>query len=126
AFHRIGLTPFRVLGAEVTPIRLEHGPRFRVLGFRFGNVAYCTDTNGVPPESKEKLQGLDVLVLDCLRRNPHTTHFGLEQSLQVVNELRPRRTLLTHASHDFDHDQICAELPPGVDLAYDGQVVPLS
>ena len=67
AFRRIGLEPFEVLGAQVTPIRLKHGQRFDVLGFRFGNVAYCTDANAIPPESMELLAGLDVLVLDALR-----------------------------------------------------------
>jgi len=122
----IGLEPFEVLGARVVPLRLEHGPRCQVLGFRFGNVAYCTDTNGIPAASRDELRGLDVLVLDCLRREPHVTHFGLEQSLAVAADLAPRRTLLTHISHDFDHEAINATLPPGVELAYDGQVVPLT
>jgi len=124
--HTIGLEPFEVLGTSIVPVRLEHGPRFKVLGFRFGNVAYCTDTNGIPPESMEKLRGLDVLVLDCLRREPHATHFGLAQSLAVVAELAPRRTLLTHISHGLEHEAICAELPSSVELAYDGLRVPLS
>lgn len=124
--HTIGLKPFEVLGARVVPVRLEHGPRCQVLGFRFGNVAYCTDTNGLPAESRDELRGLDVLILDCLRREPHVTHFGLEQSLAVAADLAPRRTLLTHISHDFDHAAINATLPEGVELAYDGQVVPLT
>ncbi len=116
----IGLEPFDVLGARIVPMRLEHGPRFPVLGFRFGKIAYCTDTNGIPPESREKLRDLDVLVLDCLRREPHTTHFGLEEALAVVEDLAPQRTLLTHVSHDFDYETLSAELPAGVELAYDG------
>ena len=121
----LGLEPFDILGQHVVPVRLEHGPNFKVLGFRFGNVAYCTDTNFIPPESMEKLQGLDVLILDCLRREPHTTHFGLEESLAVVAELNPRRTLLTHISHDLDHADSAA-LPEGVEMAYDGLTVALS
>ena len=124
--REIGLEPFDVLGAHVIPVRLEHGPRAQVLGFRFGEVAYCTDTNGIPPASMELLAGLDVLVLDCLRREPHTTHFGLAQALAVAAELAPRRTLLTHLSHDLDHEATNAELPPGVELAYDGLEVPLT
>lgn len=122
----IGLEPFDVLGARVIPIRLEHGPHTPVLGFRFGNVAYCTDTSGIPPESMELLEGLDVLVLDCLRREPHVTHFGLQQSLAIVDRLRPRRALFTHMSHDLEHEATNAELPPGVELAYDGLEVPLT
>jgi len=120
----LGLEKLEVLGAKVIPVRLTHGPRFEVLGFRFGNVAYCTDTNGIPPESMEKLQGLDVLVLDSLRREPHETHFGLEESLAVAAELKPRRTLLTHISHDLG-DEISTSLPESVELAYDGLSIPL-
>jgi len=122
----IGLDPFEVLGSEIIPVRLRHGPRFEVLGFRFGNVAYCTDTNGIPQESMERLQGLDVLVLDCLRLKPHATHFGLEESLAVAAKLKPQRTLLTHISHDLDVEEIGPSLPPSVELAYDGLIVPLT
>lgn len=124
--QRIGLEPFEVLGARVTPVRLQHGPRFEVLGFRFGNVAYCTDVSGIPEESMQRLRDLDVLILDCLRHEPHETHFGLRQSLAVIAELRPRRALLTHASHDLDYAATNARLPAGVEMAYDGQEVPLA
>ncbi len=123
--HSIGLEPFEVLGSPVIPVRLQHGPRFEVLGFRFGNVAYCTDTNSIPPASRERLQGLDVLILDCLRREAHTTHFGLDEALAVAADLAPKRTLLTHISHDLD-DEVSDELPEGVELAYDGLSLPLS
>lgn len=124
--HTIGLEPFDVLGTRIVPVRLGHGIRCDVLGFRFGNVAYCTDTNSIPAASMAQLRDLDVLVLDCLRRKPHTTHFGLDEALNVAAELTPRRTLLTHISHDFLHEEINAELPPGVELAYDGLSVPLT
>jgi phosphoribosyl 1,2-cyclic phosphate phosphodiesterase len=123
AFRRIGLEPFDVLGARVTPIRLKHGPRFEVLGFRFGNVAYCTDTNEIPPESWPLLEGLDVLILDALRDRPHATHFSLEQAVDVARRLRPRQTLLTHVSHELDFEETNARLPQGINLAYDGQRV---
>ena len=126
ALRQIDLDPFTVLGAEVTPVRLLHGPTVPVLGFRFGNVAYCTDVNAIPPESMARLRDLDVLVLDCLRREPHATHFGLSEALAIVDELQPKRTLLTHMSHNFDHDATNAELPAGVELAYDGLEVPLT
>jgi len=123
--HTIGLEPLEILGARVIPMRLEHGPRVQVLGFRFGNVAYCTDTNAIPPESMEKLQGLDVLVLDCLRREPHATHFGLDQAVAVAQQLKPRRTLLTHISHSLEHEEVNRSLPPDIQLAYDGLSIPL-
>ena len=97
-----------------------------MLGFRIGNVAYCTDTNSIPAASMDQLRGLDVLVLDCLRHKPHTTHFGLDEALDIAAELAPRRTLLTHISHDFLHEEINAKLPRGVELAYDGLSVPLT
>jgi len=126
ALRQIDLDPFTALGAEVTPVRLLHGPTVPVLGFRFGNVAYCTDVNAIPPESMARLRDLDVLVLDCLRREPHATHFGLSEALAIVEQLQPKRTLLTHMSHNFDHDATNAELPAGVELAYDGLELALS
>lgn len=124
--HPIGLEPFHVLGATLLPVRLQHGPWTPVLGFRIGNVAYCTDVSAIPAESMERLEGLDVLILDCLRREPHATHFSLDEALAVGRELRPRRLLLTHLSHNFDHDATNAELPLGVELAFDGLELELS
>ena len=93
---------FEVLGQRVLPIRLEHGP-FPVLGFRVGALAYCTDVSRIPDESRPLLEGLDVLVLDALRYEPHPTHFSLSEALAVIEALKPRRTFLTHLSHSFDH-----------------------
>jgi phosphoribosyl 1,2-cyclic phosphate phosphodiesterase len=119
-FERIGPgEPFHVLGQSVLPIRLEHG-RFRVLGFRIGNLAYCTDVNRIPDESWPLLEDLEILVLDALRHRPHPTHFSLDEALDVIEKLRPRRAYLTHLSHDLDHAATETTLPPGVALAYDG------
>jgi phosphoribosyl 1,2-cyclic phosphate phosphodiesterase len=126
AFQTIGLEPFDALGARVTPIRLNHGPRFDVLGFRIGNVAYCTDTNHVPPESMAKLEGLDVLIIDALRHRPHVTHFSLEQAIAVAQQLKPKRTIFTHICHDLGHAETNASLPAGMELGYDGMPVALS
>ncbi len=127
AFHTIrSHETFRILGAEVTPIRLNHGPNFRVLGFRFGNVAYCTDTNEIPPSSMALLERLDVLILDALRHRPHSTHFSLAEAIAVAEQLRPRRTIFTHMSHELEHEATNAKLPDGMELAYDGMRVPLS
>lgn len=123
--HRLGLEPLELLSLPIQPIRLRHG-RFKVLGFRFGNVAYCTDTNGMPDESMAALRGLDVLVLDALRTRPHVSHYSLDEALAVVQQLRPKRTLLTHISHEMGHAATSSGLPPGVELAYDGLVVPLT
>ena len=120
--QRVGSEPIEILGTRITPIPLRHG-RYSVLGFRFGNVAYCTDTNGIPEASGELLRGLDVLILDCLRRSPHPTHFSLEEAVETARQLQPRRTLFTHVCHDLEHEATNAVLPPGMELAYDGLVV---
>jgi phosphoribosyl 1,2-cyclic phosphate phosphodiesterase len=110
---------FEVLGQSILPIRLDHG-RFRVLGFRIGDLAYCTDVSSIPEESWPLLEGLDTLILDALRHTPHPTHFSLGQALEAIERLAPRQAYLTHLSHDFDHRGTEATLPPRVALAYDG------
>jgi len=124
-FRRVGREPFEVLGATAVPLPLTHG-RFGVLGYRFGNVAYCTDTNGIPPESMERLAGLDVLVLDCLRPQPHATHFSLDEAMETARRVGAKRTLFTHMSHSLEHAATSAALPPGMELAYDGLMVALT
>ncbi|WP_435016859.1 MBL fold metallo-hydrolase [Tundrisphaera sp. TA3] len=111
--------PFDVLGQRIMPIRLDHG-RFKVAGFRIGDLAYCTDVNSIPEESWPLLEGLDTFIVDALRPEWHPTHFNLEQALGTIERLRPRRSYLTHLSHSFDHGPTEATLPPGVALAYDG------
>ena len=86
----IGLEPFQVLGADGDAAAAGARADVPVLGFRFGNVAYCTDVNAIPAGEHGPARGLDVLVLDCLRREPHATHFSLDEALAVVDELRPR------------------------------------
>ena len=123
-FCSIDREPFDVLGARVVPIRLRHGC-FDVLGYRFGDVAYCTDVKEVPPESMAKLEGLDTLILDCLRREPHVSHLSLGEAIALAKRFGPRRTILTHICHRLEHESVSRELPPGVELGYDGLVVPL-
>lgn len=118
-FQNIGTAPFTCLGERVTPIPLLHA-HFDVLGFRIGDVAYCTDVNKVPNESWPLLEGLRVLVLDALRHKPHPGHLCLDEALEVVRRLRPEKAFFTHMSHDLDHAATNRMLPPGVELAYDG------
>jgi phosphoribosyl 1,2-cyclic phosphate phosphodiesterase len=119
-FRRIDDRPFEVLGETVTPIPFTHG-RFRVYGFRIGDVAYCTDVSGVPDASWPLLEGLDVLILGALRPGkPHPSHFSLEQALDVIARVRPRQAYLTHMAHTMDHDMLTATLPPNVAPGYDG------
>jgi phosphoribosyl 1,2-cyclic phosphate phosphodiesterase len=123
AFHRITAEPFHVLGEKVTPVPLLHA-HFDVFGFRLDDVAYCTDVNEIPRSSWPRLEGLDVLVLDALRPQPHPAHFGLDQALDVIAQFRPRQAYLTHMSHEIDHETTNRRLPPNVQLAYDGLSFP--
>jgi phosphoribosyl 1,2-cyclic phosphate phosphodiesterase len=110
---------FELLGQRILPIRLEHGTS-PVFGFRVGPLAYCTDVSRIPDVSRPMLEGLDVLILDALRFEPHPTHFSLSEALAVIEELKPGQTFLTHLSHSFDHGPTQAKLPPRVALAWDG------
>jgi phosphoribosyl 1,2-cyclic phosphate phosphodiesterase len=123
-FRTIGTDPFQVLGQTIHPIRLNHGPRFQVLGFRIGNLAYCTDTDDIPAESWPRLSGLETLILDALRHKPHPTHFSLAQAIDVAHRVGARQTYFTHVSHDLDYDLTNASLPPRMALAYDGLKIP--
>lgn len=118
-FRRIPPGPFPVLGELVTPIPLIHG-RFDCLGFRIGDVAYCTDVSTVPESSYPMLEGLDVLILDALRPDrPHPSHLGVPQALDVIARVKPRRAYFTHMGHEMDYDHPPA-LPPNVAFAHDG------
>lgn len=114
--------PFRVGGALVTPVPIMHG-LLPIYGYRIGAFAYLTDCSAIPEASWPLLDGVEILVLDALRRTPHPTHFTLDQALGVVSRLRPARALLTHIAHDLGHAATSAVLPAGVELAYDGLTV---
>jgi phosphoribosyl 1,2-cyclic phosphate phosphodiesterase len=118
-FHRISAEPFSVLGQRVVPIPLLHA-HFDVFGFRFDDVAYCTDVNEIPRESWPLLEGVRILVLDALRHKPHPGHFSLNEALEVIERIRPQKAYLTHMSHDLEHEATNRQLPRGVELAYDG------
>jgi phosphoribosyl 1,2-cyclic phosphate phosphodiesterase len=116
-------TPFEILGLTFQPIPLMHGDD-TIFGFRFGDVAYLTDHNEIPPSSIDRLQGLDVLFLDALRHKPHPTHSTVQHSIDTALSLHAKRTFFTHMSHDAGlHAVTEATLPPGVHLAYDGLVI---
>jgi len=116
-------TPFVAGGIEVTPIPMRHGRNMRVNGYRFENLAYCTDTNHIPDSSLALLQDLDVLIIDGLRWDPHPTHFTIHESLAIIGLTQPRRTYLTHIAHQVLHARDSQLLPPGVEFCYDGLVV---
>ena len=111
--------PFELLGERVTPVPVEHGDK-TVLGFRVGALAYVPDCSGIPRDSVALLGDLDVLALDALRATEHPTHFSLSEALEAIERLRPRRAYLTGLSHKLGHAVTAQQLPPHVDVAYDG------
>lgn len=116
--------PFNIGAVRIQPVPLFHGSR-PVLGFRVGSFAYLTDCNRLPDEAWPLLDGLDLLVLDALRHTPHPTHFTVAEALEVVARVKPRHTYFTHMCHKLPHVETNAALPAGVELAYDGLVVPI-
>ena len=109
--------------ATIIPIRGKHF-RLPVLGFRFGNIAYCTDMNHIPEEEFAKLEGLDHFIINCVRRGRHISHFSLEGALKVAERVGAKHTWLTHLSHQLPrYEELSAELPPHIRPAYDGLVI---
>ena len=97
-----------------------------ILGFRVGNLAYCTDVNRIPDQSWSLLEGVRVLVIDALRLKPHPGHFSVDEALEVIDRVKPERAYLTHMSHDLEHAATEAKLPSNVALAYDGLRIELT
>ncbi len=110
---------FHINGIPILPIRVMHY-RLPVLGYRIGQFAYITDANYISEEEMEKLIGVKYLVINALRKEKHISHFTLEQALQVIRQLSPKRAYLTHLSHQMGrHSEVQKELPPNVLLSYD-------
>ena len=116
--------PFDLFGLTFVPVPLLHGDLV-VFGYRCGTFAYLTDCSSIPETSLPLLQGLELLVIDGLRFKPHPTHFNIPQATAMAQQIGAKRTLLTHLSHDVDHQQHTNDLPTGIELAYDGQRVTL-
>jgi phosphoribosyl 1,2-cyclic phosphate phosphodiesterase len=112
---------FFICGVKIVPVPLWHG-RLPILGYRLGNFAYLTDCNRIPDESFGLVDGVDVLVLDALRDEPHETHFTLSEAVAVAQKIAARQTYFTHMTHDLPHAATNARLPGGIELAYDGLV----
>ncbi len=121
--HRLSGAPgtaVELFGAKFLRVPVTHG-RNTISGYRFGNTAYLTDLNDIPETSLALLEGLDVLILDALRREPHPSHAHVEKSIQLVEKIKPIRAFFTHISHDLDHGATNAALPKSIGLAHDGQ-----
>jgi phosphoribosyl 1,2-cyclic phosphate phosphodiesterase len=114
--------PFDLFGRTIIPIPVWHDS-MRITAYRIGNFAYVTDCSEIPAEAAGQLEGLEFLVIDSLRREPHPSHFTLDQALEQIGRLQPARALLTHLSHDFDHASLEEELSDDIGVAYDGLVI---
>jgi phosphoribosyl 1,2-cyclic phosphate phosphodiesterase len=108
----------------VEPIPVRHG-EMEVFGYRVGDFAVVTDVNVIPEESFARLAGVRTLVLSALRYRPHPTHFSFAEAIAAAARIGAARTILTHVTHDVNHGALDIELPPGVEVGYDGLVVDL-
>ena len=113
-------TPFDINGVTITPIEVLHH-KLPVMGFRINDLAYITDANFISNEEKNKLQGLEVLVLNALQIKKHISHFTLNEAIELINELKPEKAYLVHISHKLGLSrEINPTLPNNISLAYDG------
>lgn len=124
--HTIDPEPFVVGDIPVMPVPVWH-LKMPVMGFRFGKFTYITDANRIEPESKERIRGSEVLVLNALRKEKHVSHFSMAEAIEIVQELEIPRAYFTHISHQLGkHAEVEPELPAGMHLAFDGEVIELA
>lgn len=117
--HTIGTEPFTINGVEIIPVRAMHY-KLPVLGYRFGKLGYLTDANYISDQEIEKFRGVDVFVINTIRREKHISHFSLDEALDVARRVGARHTYLTHLSHQIEkHSELTLFLPDGVSPAYD-------
>lgn len=118
--HTIGLEPFTVGDIRLTPIEVMHY-RLPVLGFRINDFTYITDAKTIAESEKQKLKGSKILVLNALQKQEHISHFTFQEAIDFALEIGAEKTYFTHISHRLGkHADVSAELPPGIELAYDG------
>ena len=106
---------------KIVPLGIRHG-QWNILGYRVKDFAYITDCNGIPPRSMEKLKGIQMLIIGALRYRPHPSHFNLEETLEQIEAISPKRAVLTHMSCDLDYFKLKKDLPENVEPARDGAV----
>ncbi len=109
--------------AEIIPIRGMHY-KLPVLGYRFGNIAYCTDMNFIPEKEFDKLHGLDHFIINCVKYGRHISHFSLEEAVQTAQKVGAKHSWLTHLSHQLpSYNELAGQLPEGISPAYDGLII---
>ena len=111
--------PFELFGTTITPIPVMHG-RMGIYGYRIGNIAYMTDVSSIPASSFALLEGLDLLLIDCLRVKEHPTHINIEQSLAYVSQINAKQSVLIHMTHELEYEALTQKLPKNVAVGYDG------
>jgi phosphoribosyl 1,2-cyclic phosphate phosphodiesterase len=114
--------PFELHGVRIAPVPVQHD-QLTISAYRIGNFAYVTDCSGISDSSRAMLAGVEVLVIDALRRKPHPAHFTLDQALAEIERIGAPTAYLTHLSHEFDHATLEQQVPEGVHVAYDGLVL---
>lgn len=118
--HELTTEPFQLGDIPIQAVELLH-MHLSVFGFRFGRFAYLTDVNHIPPKSMKVLEGIEILMIDALRKKPHLSHFNLEQAIEVAEQLAVKTAYFTHISHLMGfHREVQAELPANMFLAWDG------
>jgi phosphoribosyl 1,2-cyclic phosphate phosphodiesterase len=123
--NTIATDPFTVGDLQITPIMVWH-LKMPVMAFRFGPFTYITDANRIEPEEKKKIKGSEVVVLNTLRKEKHISHFSLSEGVELAKELGAKQTYFTHISHQMGkHAEVDSELPPGINLAFDGLQISL-
>lgn len=111
--------PFDLFGTTITPIPIMHG-RIQIYAYRIGNMAYMTDVSLIPESSFKLLEGLDLLLIDCLRVEKHPTHINFEQSLDYVSQINAKQSVLIHMTHELEYETLTQKLPKNIAVGYDG------
>ena len=111
---------FSFNGVEITPLKINHA-NWIILGYRIGNMAYLTDCSGIPENTLKQLKNLDLLIIGALRYRPHVAHFNVEQAVEMIKRIKPKRAVLTHMGHELDYNRLNDELPANISPAFDGQ-----
>ena len=111
--------PFELFGTIITPIPVMHG-KSKIFGYRIGNFAYMTDVSEIPESSFKLLEGLELVLLDCLRETAHPTHINIEQSLAYVGRINAKQSIMIHMTHELEYTSLSKKLPKNVLVGFDG------